>query len=149
MEGLTYRLALVYETLLAQLPDLPQVVISGGAVQKSAYLASLLADVLETPITCSSEAEPSARGVALLALEALGLPLPEEAVRQQGQVFEPRLERTRIYREAMARQQELYEAVEGGDRGLEVNGEGRKGIGGRAFRRKQINKRTIVTGETV
>jgi sugar (pentulose or hexulose) kinase len=103
--------------------DLPQVVISGGAVQKSDYLASLLADVLGTPITRSSEAEPSARGVALLALEALGLPLPEEAVRQQGQVFEPRLERTRIYREAMARQQELYEAVvrEAG-RGLEVNG---------------------------
>jgi gluconokinase len=111
LEGLVGRLAQVFQAVRVLLPGEPQVVASGGAVQRSDYLAALLADILGIPVSRSPGAEPSARGVALLAIETLGLPVPGNPPGDPGQVFQPRPERTRIYQEQIARQQKLYVAV--------------------------------------
>jgi gluconokinase len=69
----------------------------------------IMTDVLGRPITASAVEEATARGAALLALEALGavddlskLPVP------LGQRYEPREENFHIYAAATARQEHLY-----------------------------------------
>jgi len=56
--------------------------------------------------------EASARGAALLALEAMdALKDPEEAQPPIDTLFEPDTGRNEIYREAMERQRGLYEVM--------------------------------------
>ena len=75
----------------------------------SPVLQHILADVLNTALYPSREREASARGVALLALESLGV-LPDIA-RVEPDLEAPVLpdqQRTAIYQRAAVRQQQLY-----------------------------------------
>jgi gluconokinase len=54
----------------------------------------VLADVLGRPVELSGVPEGSARGAALVALERLGLPLPEAPI---SRIVEPRRERYEIH----------------------------------------------------
>jgi gluconokinase len=73
MEAVAYRIALVYEQLRSLLPADPEIIASGGALVNSPTWGQIMADVLGRPVTLSRAEEASARGAALLALEALGI----------------------------------------------------------------------------
>lgn len=104
LEGVAYRLAEIVE----RMPEVEQIVGSGGALRRHPDWAQILADVLERPVTLSAVDEASARGAAIFALERLGLnPFPAPL----GPIFEPRPERAEAHRAARERQRRLYETL--------------------------------------
>lgn len=109
MEAVAYRIALVYEMLASLLPAEPQIFASGGALAASPTWLQMIADALGRPVTLSAASEATARGAALLALEALGhLPGIATAPDLFGPTCAPDPERHAVYRRALARQQDLY-----------------------------------------
>jgi gluconokinase len=119
MEALACRIHFLYERLCQaspMMPASPRIVASGGTLLGSMLLRHIIADTLGVAIYTSREQEASARGAALLALEALGVindvadvpPLLEEPV-------QPDVDKQRIYRAAAARQQKLYQQILGSD----------------------------------
>ena len=114
MEALAYRLATVYEQLGAAFQvkrSAPRLIGSGGALLGSTTLQQIIADALGVSLSPSLEQEASARGAALLALEAMGL-LPDVA--QVPAHFKPEVKpdagKYAVYRKGAARQQQLYQA---------------------------------------
>jgi gluconokinase len=105
-EGIAYRFA----EILDLLPEVMEIVGTGGALRSRPRWAQLLADVLERPLTLSAVDEPSARGAAAVALERLG---GDVAPAPLGRRFEPRPERAAIHREARGRQRVLYATAPG------------------------------------
>ena len=114
LEAVAYRIALVYDDLRSLLPGQPQIVVSGGALASSPAWLQIVADALGRPLTHSAVPEASARGAALLALEALGvLPSIEHAPDFLGDTIQPDRTRFEVYRRAIARQQALYRKLVG------------------------------------
>ncbi|MGC9400559.1 MAG: gluconokinase [Anaerolineae bacterium] len=114
LEAVAYRLGLVFEQLRAETPAEVEVVVSGGALPASPVWLQMVADVLGRPLLVSRVEETTARGAALLALEALGaLPTLAAAPTFDGEAVQPDAERHAVYRQAMARQQALYERLVG------------------------------------
>ena len=109
LEGVAYRLALVYSLLRPSLPAEPEIVASGGAVLHSPAWLKILADALGRPLTVSAVPEASARGAALLALEALSGPTsPATRPDFLGETYLPDPAHHLIYQAARQRQQALY-----------------------------------------
>lgn len=111
MEALAYRLLAVYERLQGalKLRETPEVVGSGGTLLNSGALRQIIADAWGVTLYSSHVHEASARGAALLALEALGVianaaDVPSSAA----QATYPDEVRGKIYRGAAQRQQDLY-----------------------------------------
>ena len=104
LEGVAHRLAEIRELL----PEVEEIVGSGGALLRNPDWAQILADVLERPVTLSAVDEASARGAAIFALERLGISPPPAPL---GRRFEPRPERFEGHRAARERQRLLYETV--------------------------------------
>ena len=77
LEAVALRLALVYERLAPLAAPDHVVVASGGALRHSPAWTRMLTDALGVPVALGGDPEASARGAALLALEALGVALPE------------------------------------------------------------------------
>jgi gluconokinase len=116
MEAVAYRVAIVFEKIAGLLPADPRVIASGGALYHSASWTQIMSDVLGRPMALSGVREASARGVALLAFEALGLVdhlenIPECIEKR----YQPDLSRHALYRKAIERQQDLYETVVKGE----------------------------------
>jgi gluconokinase len=112
LEGVAYRLALVFDLLQPELGEKIQIIASGGAFQHSDLWTQIVADAIGLPVTLSAVKEASARGVAMLALHALR----EVASLQEfpdftAQVFKPDEEYHQYYQEAIRRQQELYQQL--------------------------------------
>ncbi len=100
LEGVALRFAEV----AARMPEVEEVVGSGGALLHNPDWAQILADVLELPVTLSAVEEASARGALVLAgADAGAAPL--------GERFEPRAEHVDAYRAARARQRRLYDLL--------------------------------------
>ncbi len=117
MEALAYQLTMVYGQICSALQVAhgePQVIGSGGALLGSSLLKSILADTLGTAIYPSRDHEASARGAALLALEAIGV-IPDIAHISPNldEPAQPDNERGKRYQQAMERQRKLYEALLG------------------------------------
>jgi gluconokinase len=112
LEAVAYRIGLVFDLLQPLLPDDFEVVASGGALLHSPVWCQIVADVLDRPVAVSRVEEASARGAALLALEALGL-LHDigQAPPFVGSFVEPDAGRHARYAEAMERQQLLYQKL--------------------------------------
>jgi gluconokinase len=106
LEGVGFRFAAVADLL----PELEDVVATGGALVHDPDWIQLLADALARPLTRSRVGEASARGAAVLALERLGIRAPEAPL---GTVFAPRQDRAEAYRWARARHERLYERLKG------------------------------------
>jgi gluconokinase len=110
LEAVALRFATLDALLLEALPDVREVIATGGALLHSNAWMQIMADALGRPVLASAEAEASSRGAAILALEALGATThairPETTTR-----FEPAAEHTRRYRRAAERQRRLYDAV--------------------------------------
>ncbi len=117
IEALAYQLALVYQELSLALnihEEKPKMIGSGGALLGSKTLQSVLADILGVPIYPSYEHEASARGVALLALEAMGV-LPDVGKVQPklAEPVQPDAQRGPIYQLGLSRQMHLYKILLG------------------------------------
>jgi gluconokinase len=119
MESLAYQLNEVYEQLCLTLQigkTTPRIIGSGGALLGSMTLEHIIADTLGSPIFPSLDHEASARGAALLALEAMGiLPDVAQAPPHLKPPVMPDAEKHVVYRKAAERQQKLYKAL------LEIN----------------------------
>jgi gluconokinase len=113
MEAVALRFALIAEIIEAASPGEKEVVATGGGLLHSPTWTGIMADALGKPVTTSGIQEASSRGAALLVLERLGELEIEETKAPLGETFEPDPGRHEIYREALARQRRLYEAVLG------------------------------------
>ncbi len=109
MEAVALRMALIHELVKQAAPQVQRIVATGGALVRSRIWTQMFADALGQPITLCLEPEASARGAALMALEAMGI-LPDltEAPPKFGETFEPNSEHHRRYRLALERQRRLY-----------------------------------------
>ena len=106
LEGVAFRFAEIAELM----PEVKEIVATGGALLKDADWLQIMADVLEQPLTASGVREASLRGAAVVALERLGETPPPPPL---GKVVEPRPDRVHVYRAARERQRRLYEVVTG------------------------------------
>lgn len=114
IEAVSFRLGLIGERLFPQIHPEAGCFASGGALRTAPYWRQILADVLDRPVHLAPVQDATSRGAALLALQALGrlrleeLP-PPSAIR----TARPSPARHARYRQAMARQQELYHRLLG------------------------------------
>ena len=104
LEGVAFRFADVADLL----PEIEEIVATGGALLHDPDWVQIMADALGRPLTTSGVKEASLRGAAVLALERLGAP---PAPAQLGRVVQPRRDRTEAFRAARERQRRLYEVV--------------------------------------
>jgi gluconokinase len=101
LEGVAYRVAEIAE----RLPEVDEVVATGGALLKDEWWMQVFADVLALPVTASAVEEGSARGAAVHVLERVGADADPAPL---GETYEPNRERTALYAEARERQRQLY-----------------------------------------
>jgi len=106
LEGVGFRFAAIAELI----PEIEEVVVTGGALLKDERWVQIMADALGRPVTVSGIQEGSLRGAAAAALERSGYEVPDAPF---GEVFHPREERAEAYRSARERQQRLYEELRG------------------------------------
>ncbi|MES1247686.1 MAG: gluconokinase [Actinomycetota bacterium] len=100
LEGVGFRFAAIADLL----PDVREIVATGGALLKDRAWVQILSDALARPITLSAVAEASLRGAAVAVLD-------DPADAETGDTFHPREERAEAYRSARERQQRLYEEI--------------------------------------
>lgn len=73
MEAVALRFELIRGLLCEAVPQVREIVASGGALRESPAWVRILADAMGRPVLPSAEPEASCRGAALLTLEALGM----------------------------------------------------------------------------
>jgi gluconokinase len=111
MEAVAYRFALIARALERLAPG-ASIVASGTALRSSPVWTQIIADVLGRPVTLSEPREASARGAALLALEAAGrIPSITGLTMRAERTFEPNMSRHGRYQEGLKRQQQIYQLV--------------------------------------
>jgi gluconokinase len=108
LEGVALRFSLIADLL----PEVEDVVATGGALLADPGWIQVMADVLARPVTVSKVEEASLRGAAVAILKRLGYDAAEAPL---GEVFHPREERADAYRSAREAQQRLYEELRGED----------------------------------
>ncbi len=111
LEAVAYRFALMWDDLRGVIPDVGEIVASGGALLRSPVWLQIIADVLGHEVIASAEEEGSCRGAALVALEVLGAAQAATLPAELGQVYAPDLARHARYRDARARQRLVEEAL--------------------------------------
>ena len=104
LEGVGFAFASIAELM----PEIEEVVATGGALLKNRDWLQIMADALGRPVTVSGVEEASLRGAAVVALERLGESPPPAAL---ADVVEPRLDRADAYRAAADRHRRLYAVV--------------------------------------
>ena len=104
LEGVAYRVAEIAE----RLPEVREVVATGGALREDEWWLQVFADALALPVVASGVEEGSARGAAVHVLERLGVE-PEPA--PLGETYEPHPDRTVVYAAARKRQRALYDEL--------------------------------------
>jgi gluconokinase len=102
LEGVGFRFAAIADLV----PEVDEIVATGGALLKDREWVQLLADTLARPVTLSGVDEASLRGAAVAVLQQ-----PADA--PLGDTFHPREERAEAYRWARERQDRLYEVLRG------------------------------------
>jgi gluconokinase len=100
LEGVGFRFAAIADLL----PDVDEIVATGGAMLKDRAWVQIMADALARPVTLSAVEEASLRGAAVAVVS-------DPADAPLGDVFHPREERADAYRSARERQQRLYEVL--------------------------------------
>ena len=108
LEGVAFRFAEIVELM----PEVRQVVATGGALLRDQDWLQIVADALALPVTASEVKEASLRGAAVVTLERLGRVAGAAPL---GRTFEPRADRAAAYVAARERQRELYRAAIGAD----------------------------------
>ncbi|MGH2493184.1 MAG: gluconokinase [Ktedonobacteraceae bacterium] len=115
MEALAYQLDALCEQVCQALQiekTVPRIIGSGGALLGSVTLGQIVTDTLGVAVYPSLDHEASARGAALLALEAMGmLPDVAQAPAHLKSPIIPDAENHAVYRKGAERQQKLYQAL--------------------------------------
>jgi gluconokinase len=106
LEGVAFTFA----TIADLMPEVEEVVATGGSLLEDHDWLQIMADALARPVTVSGVREASLRGAAVVALERLGESPPPGAL---GRVVEPRPDRADAYRAARERHRVLYDAAIG------------------------------------
>ncbi len=105
-EGVGFRFAAILDLL----PEVQEVVGTGGGLLHDPDWTQIMADALARPVSVSGVPEASLRGAAVLALERSGHEADEAPI---DTVIRPRAERADAYRSARQEQQRLYEVLRG------------------------------------
>ncbi|HXV42613.1 MAG TPA: gluconokinase [Anaerolineae bacterium] len=105
LEGVAYRFALIHQRLTPHLPPDHQIIASGAGLLSSPVWLQIMADVLDRPVIASAEKEATSRGVAVLALEALGLTPDKPAT---DKIYQPNPQHQAYYQEAVKQQVKFY-----------------------------------------
>jgi gluconokinase len=103
-EGVAFRFA----AIAGLLPDVSEVVATGGGLLHDPDWIQIMADALARPVAVSGVPEASLRGAAVLALERLGREAGEASM---ARVVDPRADRADAYRAAREEHERLYEAL--------------------------------------
>jgi gluconokinase len=103
-EGVAFRFAAIADLL----PELQEVVATGGGLLRDRDWIQIMADALARPVAVSDVPEASLRGAAVLALEREGHEVAKAPI---AGVVEPRAERAETYRAARVEQQRLYDLL--------------------------------------
>src|SRR5262245_66264008 len=103
---LAHRSPLIHPSITPHPPPDHQIITSGSALLNSPVWMQIMADVLNRPLLASAEQEATSRGVALLALEALGLAESHPAA--TGDIYTPNPESHALHQVALQKQVELY-----------------------------------------
>jgi gluconokinase len=103
-EGVAFRFAAIADLL----PDVSEVVATGGGLLRDRDWIQIMADALARPIHVSGVPEASLRGAAVLALERDGHDVAEAPL---AGTVEPRPDKAEAYRAAREEQQKLYDAL--------------------------------------
>jgi gluconokinase len=103
-EGVAFRFAAIADLL----PELSEVVATGGGLLRDRDWIQIMADALARPVHVSAVPEASLRGAAVQALERSGHDVAEAPL---AGTVEPRPERAEAYRAAREKQQRLYDAL--------------------------------------
>ena len=106
LEGVALRFAAIADLL----PEVEEIVATGGGLLSDPDWIQLTADALARPVTVSGVKEASLRGAAVAALERAGNQVGDAPL---GDVFHPHEERAEAYRSARERQQKIYEVLRG------------------------------------
>lgn len=106
MEGVALRIALIAEQLI--IPSAVQVLAGGGAIAASRAWRQFVASALGVPLHIIADDEMTARGVAILALHALGDCALTDYPPNIGEIIEPEPARQQAFTHAKARQLDLY-----------------------------------------
>ncbi|MGH9967972.1 MAG: gluconokinase [Pyrinomonadaceae bacterium] len=111
LEAVAYRFALIARALEPFAPG-ASIIASGTALSLSPVWTQIIADVLGRAVVLAEAREASARGAALLALEAAGRIQSIAAFPERGeQTFEPNMSRHARYQEGLERQQKYYQSL--------------------------------------
>ena len=109
LESVAYRFALIHQRISPHLPAEHQIIASGNALRHSAVWAQMFADLLGRPVLMTTGAEATSRGVALLALEALGISEAQDVEIEK--TYEPNDAHHQQHQEALQKQIALYERL--------------------------------------
>jgi gluconokinase len=114
LEAASLRFAAVADAVRGSLSGELQLVFSGGALEVSPTWAQMTCDAIGVPLVQSREAEASARGAALMALEACGaIDDVKNVSAERGLLLTPDADHHAIYGRALERQNSLYEQLFG------------------------------------
>jgi gluconokinase len=103
-EGVAFRFAAIADLL----PEVDEVVATGGGLLHDRDWIQIMADALARPVSVSAVPEASLRGAAVLALERDGHDVAEAPI---AEIVEPRPDLAEAYRTAREEQQRLYDAL--------------------------------------
>ena len=130
-EGVAFRFAAITDLL----PDVAEVVATGGGLLRDRDWIEIMADALAQPFHVSGVPEASLRGAAILALERGG---HEVAAAPIAKVVEPRPDRAEAYRAAREEQQRLYDELSAARHHLVQRGSGNSHV--RRARRRAVDR---------
>ncbi|MBI4220096.1 MAG: gluconokinase [Chloroflexi bacterium] len=117
LEAISFRFALIWQLLRTVVPA-EEIVVGGRAARSSPAWMQILADVLQMPLVGATERGTSARGVAVLALKALGVIDGYDALPvRRFERYLPDPSRGRAYEQALARHRDLYDILVAGQQG--------------------------------
>jgi gluconokinase len=111
IESVVLRLAAAAETLLESHTEVARLIASGGVFAWHPELAQIIADAIGRPVALAEDAEASARGAAIVALERIGALSSIEVAPRVARTFRPRAKFRARYREILERQERLHTAL--------------------------------------
>jgi gluconokinase len=111
IESVVVRLAAAAEAVVDAQPAVARLIASGGVFAWRPEIAQMIADAIGRPVALAEDAEASARGAAIVALERIRALRSIEVAPRIARTFRPRPTRRAHYREVIERQERLHSAL--------------------------------------
>ncbi len=112
LESVAYRFTLIADRLSTVVSPGPEIVVGGGAAQRSPTWLQMFADVLDRTVVESGEPETTSRGGAILALESAGvIGSLDDLPARRGRRYTPNPASTEAYRTGLEQHHALYHSL--------------------------------------